>query len=76
MKNIGQHNSPERLPNIIFDQTSKNAYKVLNTINEVKQYGYKVAIIWVLTDMSQNYDAFVARGQHGRNMDKELYTHK
>lgn len=73
MKNIGQYNSPERLPNIIFDQTSKNAYKVLNTINEVKQYGYKVAIIWVLTDMSQNYDAFVARGQHGRNMDKELF---
>ena len=73
MKSIGKYNSPERLPNIIFDQTSKNAYKVLNTINEVKQYGYKVAIIWVLTDMSQNYDAFIERGNHGRKMDPSQF---
>ena len=73
MKNIGAHNSPERLPNIIFDQTSKNANKVLRMVSEVKQYGYKVAIIWVLTDMEQNYNAFINRGKHGRKMDPKLF---
>lgn len=73
MRNIGKYNSQERLPNIIFDQTSKNASKVLRMVNEVKQYGYKVAIIWVLTDMSKNFDAFTERGNHGRKMDPSLF---
>ena len=74
MKHVGQHNSPERLPNIIFDQTSKNANKVLNMVNEVKRYGYKVAIVWVLTDMEKNYNAFEERGKHGRKMSPKLFV--
>lgn len=73
MKSIGQYNNPERLPNIIFDQTSKNANKVLRIANEVKQYGYKVAVIWVLTDLKQNLDAFKERGKEGRKMDVKLF---
>ena len=74
MMHMGQYSSSERLPNIIFDQTSKNADKVLNMVNEVKRYGYKVAIVWVLTDMEKNYNAFEERGKHGRKMSPKLFV--
>ena len=75
MKTIGAYNNPETLPNIIFDQTSKSFSKLMKLITQVKQYGYKVAIVWVLTDMSKNKEMFDARGNHkgGRKLPPELF---
>lgn len=72
-KNIGQHNSPDRLPNIIFDQTTKDINKLRKQVFEVKQYGYKVAIVYVLTDMHENLKQFYRRGKEGRKLNKELF---
>ena len=73
MRNIGQYNSPDRLPNIIFDQTTKNIDKLIRMVSDIKQYGYKIAIVWVLTDMDKNMKAFKARNDHGRKMNPSLF---
>lgn len=39
----------ERLPNIIFDITGDELRKVMEIVNSVKEVGYKVAIIWILS---------------------------
>lgn len=71
--NIGKYNSPDRLPNIIFDQTTKNIDKLRKQVFTVKQYGYKVAIVYVLTDMHENLRQFYRRGKEGRNLDRDLF---
>lgn len=72
-KNIGQHNSPDRLPNIIFDQTTKNIDKLRKQVFKVKQQGYKVAIVYVLTDMHENLKQFYRRGQEGRKLNRDIF---
>lgn len=73
IKTVGANNAPDRLPNIIFDQTSKNINKLLKLIDQVKQYGYKVAIVWVLTDMEKNLQMFYKRGKQGRKLPMSLF---
>lgn len=41
--------NPERLPNIIFDITAKKQSSIDEIVKTVKQVGYKVAIVWMLT---------------------------
>lgn len=73
IKTVGANNAPDRLPNIIFDQNSKNINKLLKLIDQVKQYGYKVAIVWVLTDMEKNLQMFYKRGKQGRKLPMSLF---
>ena len=73
MKSLGKYNDPSRLPNIIFDQTSKNIDKLMRQIVEVKKVGYKVAIVWVLTDIEKNLNAFKKRNDKGRKMNPALF---
>ncbi len=73
MTNLGKYNSPDRLPNIILDQTTKNIFKLRNQVITVKKYGYKVAIVYVLTDMSENLHHFHLRNKQGRNLSPKLF---
>ena len=73
MRSLGNYNDPSRLPNIIFDQTSKNIDKLTRQVLEVKRAGYKVAIVWVLTDIEKNLKAFKKRNEEGRRMPASLF---
>ena len=73
MRGLGNYNDPSRLPNIIFDQTSKNVDKLKRQVLEVKQAGYKVAIVWVLTDIEKNLKAFRKRNKEGRRMPARMF---
>ena len=43
----------ERLPNIIFDITGDEASKVMEIVDKLKQFGYKIAVIWVLSTVER-----------------------
>lgn len=42
--------NPDKLPNIIFDMTGDAESKLIKTANKVKRYGYKTALVWVITN--------------------------
>lgn len=73
MVDLSKSVNPERLPNIIFDQTSKNVEKLANNIHDAKSKGYKIAIVWVLTDIEKNMAAFKQRNATGRQMDPSQF---
>lgn len=50
--NILNNANPKRLPNIIFDMTGDEEKKLINTANKVRKYGYKTALVWVVTNIS------------------------
>lgn len=49
----GRDSSEDRLPNILFDITGKDFEDFESIISEVKEIGYKVAIVWVLAEIQQ-----------------------
>lgn len=71
-RNMGKYNNENRLPNIIFDTTSDEIEKVIETVYDVKRYGYKVAIIWVLATAQDALQRFRARASK-RAMKEELF---
>ena len=43
----------DRLPNIIFDITGDESSKIMEIVDKLKQFGYKIAIIWVLSTVER-----------------------
>ena len=41
---------PDKLPNIIFDMTGDAESKLIKTASRVKDYGYKTALVWTITN--------------------------
>ena len=41
---------PEKLPNVIFDMTGDAESKLINTASKAKEFGYKTALVWVITN--------------------------
>lgn len=50
--NKGQNAAADRLPNLIFDIVG-DPEKMRDIITTVKQYGYKVCIVWILTSVER-----------------------
>lgn len=40
----------DKLPNIVFDMTGDAESKLIRTASKVKKYGYKTALVWVITN--------------------------
>lgn len=43
----------DRLPNIIFDITGDESSKIMEIVDKLKQFGYKIAVIWVLSTVER-----------------------
>ena len=42
--------NPDKLPNVIFDMTGDSESKLIKTASKAKQYGYKTALVWTVTN--------------------------
>lgn len=45
-----KESNKDRLPNVIFDMTGDEEQKLIDTAKMVKNYGYKTALVWVVTN--------------------------
>ena len=66
--NQGKYSGKDRLPNIIFDIVGSIG-KFNEIIPTVKELGYKVAVVWTLTDVER---AFSQNGDRDRVVDKNI----
>lgn len=57
----------DRLPNIIFDITGDESSKIMEIVDKLKEFGYKIAIIWVLSTAERAF-------RNNMNRDRRVDT--
>lgn len=60
-----------KLPNIIFDMTGDEEKKLINTAKMVKDYGYKTALVWVITNFEV---AKIRNSKRDRSVSDDILT--
>lgn len=63
-----------RLPNISFDITGSDVEDITSIVYTAKNIGYKIAIVWVITELSVAFDRRVNKAK--RRMEPEVVVEK